>query len=887
MRLRLAAVLYSLALLATAPAAALEPYLVKDIDPIPQNISSNPREFVSLDNGIALYVADVDLFEREIWRSDGTAAGTYQLTDTCPHRFCPQPTIGVAHAGDRSFYLAEPEESQNGALELWITGGSPVDTFNLGGPFFFNRYVTPVWVASRRLLFFVAVDQEHGNQLWRSDGTRAGTYSLLAHQESEPTNLAELRGKLYFRGPGTRAGRAALWTSDGTPQGTRLVKDVPPDAMLSIGSALVFVGPGPGGRGVSLWRSDGTAKGTVRISTIVSNPADLTLLETRALAGRYYFTAGIKNQGDELWASDGTSAGTRRLTNFAKESAFQDQDGIYLLLPTLTAGSRVVFAADDGVHGAEPWVTDGTPAGTRLLRDLCPGPCKSLPFPAATIGSRLILNASTTAHGREPWVTDGTPVGTRILRDICAGACPSSPYGMVKLGGGLIFGANDGRYGFQLWKTDGTPRGTTRLTTFPAEVSSVARIGAAIPGAVLYSANSQRHGLELWRTDGTVAGTVMVVDPFDRDIGGGRPRDLLALGDRLLFLANDGIHGRELWTSDGTEEGTRLVLDTPPYPTGTDRTDFTRWVTAGGVAYLMGTTSEGRGIWRTNGTEEGTYRLVSAGSRPASGDEWIVAAGDRVFFYFDAEHWTSDGTVQGTRVLDLNPEGPRPNHPVAFGDNLYIGDHSGIYSVWRSDGTPEGTVPVPFLTSAKLLGEHAGRLWFNRYGSSGTQDLWSTDGTEAGTTLLLEDFTVGGLISAGSRMFLMANGGLWISDGTGAGTRRVSPHHTLAGTAILDGKLFYTYDRELWVSDGTEAGTQLVLNAEGEGFEGIRNLVRFADRIWFIHGGKIWRTDGTNGGTIEVAPVNAQDPELVPAGNRLYYPYWTPEIGYELWAIAP
>lgn len=896
MRLRLAAVLCSAVLLATAPLCALEPYLVKDIDPIPQNQSSNPRDFISLENGIALFVANRDLFVVDLWRSDGTAAGTYRLSEPCVATWiCPTPFTRVALAGDRFFYLAATEPGEI-TQRLWVTGGSAENTLDLGVSLILDPGIEPVWVASRGLLFFVARDEEQGNGLWRSDGTPAGTYRLIDFQFGPQTHLAELRGKLYFPGSGTRPDQTALWTSDGTPRGTRLVKNVSPFSLRSIGSALVFFGPGPG---LSLWRSDGTANGTAQISKIVHGPGELTLLEVRALAGRSYFTTRSPGQGDELWASDGTRVGTRRLTNFAKDRAFQAGEEP-LFLPTLTAGSRVVFAADDGVHGAEPWVTDGTPAGTRLLRDLCLGPCGSRPFQRATLGSRLIFAASTSAHGQEPWVTDGTPAGTRILRDICRGTCSSSTYGMVKLGGGLLFGAKDSRYGFQLWKTNGTPRGTVRLTTFPQEVSAVARIGAAIPGGVLYSASSQEHGLELWRTDGTAAGTGMVLDLVDRDNGGSKPRDLMALGDRLLFLANDGLHGRELWTSDGTAEGTRLVRDTPPYPTGSDRTDITRSVTAGGVAYLAGETSEGSGLWRSDGTEAGTYHLTPEGIVL---ETWLVAVGNRVFFsgrdsQYDRELWTSDGTVQGTRVLDLNPGtgGASPDHPVAFGGHLYFFARSDAGSIWKSDGSPEGTVPVPFLNAAnaKLLGVHAGRLWFNRYGSSGTQELWSTDGTEVGSTLLHEDFSVGSLISAGSRMFLVNRSGLWVNDGPGPVTRWISPHHTLGLTALLNGQLFYTFEngrRELWVSDATATETQPLLDPEGKAFEGIQGLVHFAGWIWFAQGGKIWRTDGTRGGTTAVATqtlgnVN-EEPGLVPAGNRLFYSAWAPEIGWELWAIAP
>ena len=69
-------------------------------------------------------------------------------------------------------------------------------------------------------------------------------------------------------------------------------------------------------------------------------------------------------------------------------------------------GNRMVFIANDGVHGAEPWVTDGTVAGTRLLADAYPGSSESGAEPLAAIGGQLVFR---TYNGPHPlWITDGT-----------------------------------------------------------------------------------------------------------------------------------------------------------------------------------------------------------------------------------------------------------------------------------------------------------------------------------------------------------------------------------------------------------------------------------------------------------------------------------------------
>ncbi|HXU33462.1 MAG TPA: hyalin, partial [Thermoanaerobaculia bacterium] len=99
----------------------------------------------------------------------------------------------------------------------------------------------------------------------------------------------------------------------------------------------------------------------------------------------------------------------------------------------------MVFYADDGVKGREPWVTDGTPSGTKLLADLCPGACSSTSGSLPSPVNRLLILAQTPALGTEMWSTDGTPAGTRLLKDICPGTCSSNLFGFHLLGGRSLF----------------------------------------------------------------------------------------------------------------------------------------------------------------------------------------------------------------------------------------------------------------------------------------------------------------------------------------------------------------------------------------------------------------------------------------------------------------
>ena len=93
-------------------------------------------------------------------------------------------------------------------------------------------------------------------------------------------------------------------------------------------------------------------------------------------------------------------------------------------------GNKVVFAANDGIHGEELWITDGTSAGTKLLKDInVTGTFGSNPFGFTQLGSKLLFQADDFIHGPELWVTDGTTAGTRLLKDILPGGATGEDSG--------------------------------------------------------------------------------------------------------------------------------------------------------------------------------------------------------------------------------------------------------------------------------------------------------------------------------------------------------------------------------------------------------------------------------------------------------------------------
>jgi ELWxxDGT repeat protein len=144
----------------------------------------------------------------------------------------------------------------------------------------------------------------------------------------------------------------------------------------------------------------------------------------------------------QLWRTDGTSGGTIRLTDFQLNLSTRE---------IVTIGNRVYFVGVDAEHGIELWTSDGTLAGTHIVKDISAGIADSSPRNLRAIGGVLLFTAREPIHGEELWQSDGTEEGTFLVQDISPGPTSSSPGNFMEAGSLVFFTASDTDAGAELW----------------------------------------------------------------------------------------------------------------------------------------------------------------------------------------------------------------------------------------------------------------------------------------------------------------------------------------------------------------------------------------------------------------------------------------------------
>jgi ELWxxDGT repeat protein len=361
-----------------------------------------------------------------------------------------------------------------------------------------------------------------------------------------------------------------------------------------------------------IWKSDGTVSGTIKIKsfdtgstnepTTNSNgfsPYDIR--EIKYCNGLVFFTmVDVTNNKIDLWKTDGTEVGPVRLYEGCQSRIASFNNYIYYFIagaPDMFGNVQFSLRRHNGTTGG-------------FVKNFAQTTATNIPLFFGVVNNQLlfaadgtiVLNSNNVNSGMELWKTDGTGAGTIIVKDINPEVPNNFPPGPFSSGkssinqtvlskrniiynNALYFGADDGANGREIWKSDGTEAGTVLIkniavgtftdiynNTYPrsSDPSSL----YIFNNQVVFVVRNANDKLDLYKTDATNAGTIPIKQNVTTGISANYIQTTFGTLNNILYFDGSEVGDfNELWSSDGTPEGTKLFkninksVGTPSNPT--------------------------------------------------------------------------------------------------------------------------------------------------------------------------------------------------------------------------------------------------------------------------------------------------------------------------------
>ncbi|WGV25312.1 ELWxxDGT repeat protein [Halotia branconii] len=863
---------FELATLAAYGAVLAQPYLVKDINS--GSNSSSLNQLINVNNTL-YFVADDGIHGYEVWQSDGTNSGTVLLKDISTYGEYSRP-YDLTNVNDTLYFFAG-----NGLdFGLWKSNGTTFGTTEIKDNFGSYYGYSPLGELTNvnGTVYFIVKQGRTSIELWKSNGTTEGTVlvkdlspylgGLLASfflSSIGPDSI------LYFT-TSIENIENSLWKTDGTEEGTVLITDVNsfPLEQLSINDTVYFVtGGGIGSNNYKLWKSDSTLEGAVLLKNFYNSNTNYDYYEEpnfylTDVNGILYFIADDGTSGTELWKSDGTTAGTVLVKDINSGSGSSNPANL------ISINNILYFIADNGINGTELWKSDGTTAGTVLVKDINSGSGSSEPSNLTNVDGILYFVATNSINGTELWKSDGTTAGTVLVEDINPGSSNSYPTDLTYINGILYFSADDGIHGKELWAlniTSSVASPIVSLTAIDAEAAET---------------NNNPAVFRISRTgDISTALTVKYIVSGTADNGS----DYNQLTETITIAAGESFVDFNVTPvndvyKEGTETVTLTLFTLSNYALDTSKRSATVTITDNASTAEVAQPYLVKDIRPGNYYDDNEYPIIIPSNLTEVNGKLYFTANDNIH---GGELWKSDGTSEGTvLVKDINPEYDRyeryysyPSNLISINSILYFTADDSINGteLWKSDGTENGTVLVKDIypgsgsSSPSQLTDVNGILYFRANDSThGYFELWKTDGTQAGTVLVKDiDISPDGSVINGN----------------------------FSQLTNVNGTLYFTVSNnnktQLWKSDGTQAGTVSLKDISASNLTNVNDTLYFADQTG------LWKSDGTQAGTVLVKYVSFVskfqdstrlyifDPDLTDVNGTLYFIANDGIHGAELW----
>ncbi|MEM7336184.1 MAG: ELWxxDGT repeat protein [Chloroflexota bacterium] len=376
-------------------------------------------------------------------------------------------TFGVSETSDRLYEFVSVIDQIFYSVDnylvdettVWVSSGTlssttPIQTFSLDGNSSPIRNLHSV----DGILYFTVEDANHGNEVWRTDGTLSGTYLIADINEGSDSSIEysstsiNWNGVLYFSADDGEHGYELVKVDPQTGN-YELVKDIntgeessSPDRFYIFNNHLYFVA-NDGAHGVELWRTDGTTEGTQLVHDINEGPEGADPGLFASLDNALYFSAYTEETGYELWGTDGTSEGT----TLVKDIYPGTENGFYHYDPSV---SDFMIAFDNALYFAgsnddlEVWRSDGTLEGTELFANINVDRGSRPRYFTEHLGV-VYFSATHADYGRRLWaIFPASPAPTLVdAVDINSSSTPSH---LTSVGADLFFDVFNGDAGFDL-----------------------------------------------------------------------------------------------------------------------------------------------------------------------------------------------------------------------------------------------------------------------------------------------------------------------------------------------------------------------------------------------------------------------------------------------------
>ena len=725
------------------------------------------------------------------------------------------------------------------------------------------------------LVFFGATDSQHGEELWVTDGSPTGTRlvkditpgpqaAMIFGQAFVPTPLDQIGDRVVFEVHSDT--NADLWSSDGTEAGTMMIFEGYSHSRTMFREELYFAAEG------GIWKTDG---GNAIVAFPIPEERGYVNGLTKVGDQLFSVVTGDSGNSSEIWRTDGSEGSPALVVEFSGNA-----------WPLIEFDGSLFF-----VRHNQLWRTNRTLDGAVRIANRAPTSDSEL----VVVDDILFFRA---VQDDRLYQTDGTSKGTFAVADFAVGTIHA-------LGTSLIFTELDKR---RLWATNGSLDGTVPIST--ENTFNVLTSTTVLDGELFFFGEACGVCEDgLWRTDGTVQGTQKIVDDLEStSFGLGKfptTNELATIGNDLLFV-QDGEFGVELWKTDRLGRTPELLKNIAEGTSSSAPAQFTKLgehviftVEEGPEPQLRydNPNSDVSGIIHQGGNRTG-LELLQIGGKP-----FVKIAGAVL----------NHAPLHPIEEFELRPAQITIDHPFATDDEfLYFTSNSFLF---RTDGLGTHLIqsldgPIDDFATTGFVTEQ-GSLIFSVMDFNNHHTLWISDGTRDGGVPLLDGLAIRNTPFAereGQILFAAENDDigaeLWMLN---LASQDLGPFDINNGESSshpdefieFNDKIFFVANdrergRELWIMDDSLSPQRFVDIRSGQESSNPHDLLIYEDELYFVaddgmHGEELWKTDGTPAGTqlvqdIRLGTHGSAPGELVVLNDQLFFRANDGVTGMEIWS---